>query len=217
MKVTTDDSSFDIDFGQRLSRARTQRGVSLRDLALALGGRGVSLDSAALSRIENGKRAPKLRETVAISECLGVPLAQLLPEVGEQHEASARYQLERSLEDAAAKLTALAGRLDYTMLVHGDPGSWADRVIEHAVDIFENPHRRIDSSSPERADAIGNVLRIIAPMAVRAAEGESITSDRAAFGAPDLEFDGDDEGKPLPADMLFTDSESGDGEYQATS
>ena len=198
MNVTADDSSFDIDFGKRLARARSQRSVSLRDLALALGARGISLDSAALSRIENGKRAPKLQETIAISECLGVPLEQLLPEVGETHEASARYQLERALEDAAAKLTALAGRLDYVMLVHGHDAAWADRVIEHATDVFENPHHRIDSRSEARAHLIAHVLRSVAGMAVR---------------PPD---DGDPK-QPLEAflpELLSTEAVPADGEHQ---
>lgn len=180
VNVTAEDLSFDVDFGQRLARARSQRSVSLRDLALALNGRGVSLDSAALSRIENGKRAAKLQETVAISECLGVPIEQLLPEVGETREASDRYQLERSLEDAAAKLTALAGRLDYAMLVHGDDAVWADRVIEHAIDVFESPHRRIDSKSASRAELIAHVLRSIAGMVVRPPETEVLFTEAVA-------------------------------------
>ena len=57
-------------FGQNVRAARARKGWSQRELAEALDERGLKLDPSAVTRIERGTREVKLREAVAMAECL---------------------------------------------------------------------------------------------------------------------------------------------------
>jgi transcriptional regulator with XRE-family HTH domain len=56
--------------GQRLRRAREQRGLSLRALAT-----GVGLTASLLSQIENGQANPSVDTLFMLAETLGIPVA----------------------------------------------------------------------------------------------------------------------------------------------
>lgn len=70
------------DFGQVLRQAREEQGLPLRELA-----RRVGLDPSRLSRIEHGDRPPpSLPQIRALSQALGVPMADLLVAAGTKKE-----------------------------------------------------------------------------------------------------------------------------------
>ena len=66
--------------GARLKQVRTQRGITLTNLAKATG-----ISKSTLSRLENGQRRPTLELLLALSQAYGVPLDDLVgaPEVGD--------------------------------------------------------------------------------------------------------------------------------------
>lgn len=68
------------DVGPRLKRVRTQRDVTLTQLATATG-----ISKSTLSRLESGQRRPSLELLLPIAEAFRVPLDELVgaPEVGD--------------------------------------------------------------------------------------------------------------------------------------
>ncbi|GAA2748796.1 helix-turn-helix domain-containing protein [Amnibacterium kyonggiense] len=78
MQVHEEGPDVDGSFGSAVQAVRTQRGLSQRAFAEALGGHGLSVDASAISRIENGTRAVRLSEAVAIAKVLEVQLDFLL-------------------------------------------------------------------------------------------------------------------------------------------
>jgi transcriptional regulator with XRE-family HTH domain len=68
------------DVGARLRRIRTQRDVTLTDLATVTG-----ISKSTLSRLESGQRRPSLELLLPIAEAFQVPLDELVgaPEVGD--------------------------------------------------------------------------------------------------------------------------------------
>jgi transcriptional regulator with XRE-family HTH domain len=66
--------------GARLKQVRTQRGITLTDLARTTG-----ISKSTLSRLENGQRRPTLELLLALSQAYRVPLDDLVgaPEVGD--------------------------------------------------------------------------------------------------------------------------------------
>jgi transcriptional regulator with XRE-family HTH domain len=68
------------EVGGRLRRIRTQRDVTLTDLAAATG-----ISKSTLSRLESGQRRPSLELLLPIAEAFKVPLDELVgaPEVGD--------------------------------------------------------------------------------------------------------------------------------------
>ena len=66
--------------GPRLKRIRTERGVTLTDLADATG-----ISKSTLSRLENGQRRPSLELLLPLAQAHRVPLDDLVgaPEVGD--------------------------------------------------------------------------------------------------------------------------------------
>lgn len=69
-------------FGECLHRARVEQSLPLREVA-----RRVGLDPSRLSRIEHGDRPPpSLPQIRALSQVLGVPMADLLVAAGTQKE-----------------------------------------------------------------------------------------------------------------------------------
>ena len=61
-------------FGEKLKRLRKQRGLTLQELALALG----HADHTYLSRIENGKKKPSTELIIIIAQMFNVTTDQLL-------------------------------------------------------------------------------------------------------------------------------------------
>lgn len=187
-------SQFDFDFGRRIADARKRADLSQRWLAEQLGKRGLSLDSAALSRMENGKRSPKLEEAVAIADILGLPLSDMLPARADAMRlARARYNVEHHLDNAMYKLTGAASYLEYlASLVEADPDlaqalfrdsspearfdweSWATWTVDS---LAASPQRRIQSATDQRAHAIKRVLRALADAVVTAPVDMIDTSD----------------------------------------
>lgn len=174
---------FDTEFGRRAAAARRQTGLAQRALADALQSRGITLDSAALSRIETGQRSPKLEEAAAIAEILGLPLTELLPARPEVVRiAEARQKTLKQLDDTMYKLTALAGNLEYfAQLVDTSPEiarevfrdesptgrydweGWASWAVDS---LASSPHRRVVSTDDDRAHAIKRVLGNLAAAVV---------------------------------------------------
>jgi len=68
------------DVGPRLRRARTQRDVTLTELATVTG-----ISKSTLSRLESGQRRPSLELLLPIAQAHGIPLDELVgaPEVGD--------------------------------------------------------------------------------------------------------------------------------------
>lgn len=64
-------------FGHNLHMARREARISQEDLAAQ-----VFLDRAALSRIENGHRYPRLDHIVRLAEAIGVQVRDLLYGIG---------------------------------------------------------------------------------------------------------------------------------------
>ncbi len=159
--------------------------MSQRRVSEALAAKGVTLDSAALSRLEQGKRSPKLEEAVALADILSVPLTDLVPPAPEVMQlARARQNVVKQLDDAMYKLAGAAGYLEYfARLVEAQPElarqvfrdespsgrfdweGWASWTIDS---LAGSPHRRVVSTDNERAHAIKRVLRELAQTIVTA-------------------------------------------------
>jgi transcriptional regulator with XRE-family HTH domain len=114
--------------GERLRRARTERGLSLGALAAAAG-----VGKGSLSEIEHGARNPTLGTLYALSGALGLPLSWLLAErVGTQVASPGiTARLLDAHADDAGTVEVYALRLEpgrvHTSAAHG-PG-----VVEHLV------------------------------------------------------------------------------------
>lgn len=90
------DEAEDIDalaLGRRIRRLRTERGMTLDDLAHA-----VERAPSQLSMIENGKREPKLTLLQAIARALGTSLDGLLEAVPLDPRGEAELALERAMK-----------------------------------------------------------------------------------------------------------------------
>lgn len=195
-KVTADDlgssssaafapNSFDFEFGQHIARARERASMSQRRVSDALAERGITLDSAALSRLEQGKRSPKLEEAVALAEVLDLPITSLVPPKPDAMRlARARQNVEKQMDDAMYKLTGVAGYLEYFASVveaspemaqqvfrdespsaHFDWEAWAVWTIDS---LASSPQRRVLSAHDDRAHAIKRVLTFLANAVVTA-------------------------------------------------
>lgn len=176
--TASSDLDFAAAFGKRVATAREQRQVSQRLLSSMLAELGVSLDSAALSRIEQGKRSPKLQEASAIADALHIPLSDLMPPRGpiglEDLARVERVALEQ-IDAAVYKLTAVAGYLDYfATLVESNPDQagelwpvgvrtwqeWVEWVADGLTD--QDSTRKIAPATLNRHDDIERALRFIA-------------------------------------------------------
>lgn len=60
-------------FGERVRAFRVRQGISVRELA-----RRAHISDAAISLLEQGKRAPQLTTAVALANALGVPIDELI-------------------------------------------------------------------------------------------------------------------------------------------
>lgn len=202
------DLDFAAAFGKRVATAREQRQVSQRLLSAMLAEIGVTLDSAALSRIEQGKRAPKLHEASAIADALHIPLSDLLPPRGpvglEDLARVERVALEQ-IDAAMHKLTAVAGYLDYfATLVEANPvqaselwpagvttwQEWAEWVADGLIG--QDSIRKITPASLSRYHDIERALRFIAEAVLsRPYDPDSDTMD-----LPEALDDGVDQATP---------------------
>lgn len=96
---SADDDPFGNAFGRNMRVARSQKSWSQRELAEALNAKGVKLDPSAVTRIERGDREVKLREAVAIADCLDTDLEHLLMPVGPDDELATVLELRRLAEE----------------------------------------------------------------------------------------------------------------------
>ena len=178
-------NSFDYEFGQHMARARERASLSQRRVSQALAERGITLDSAALSRLEKGKRSPKLEEAVALAEVLNIPIVEIVPPKPDvMRLARARQNVEKQLDDALYKLSGAAGYLEFfASMVEASPEfaqevfrdespaarfdweAWAVWTIDM---LASSPHRRVMSADDERAHAIKRVLQFLANAVVTA-------------------------------------------------
>lgn len=93
-----DANAFSYAFGQNVREARMRKNWSQRELAEALNVRSVKLDPSAVTRIERGVRDVKLREALAIAECLDVDVQQLWSPIG-RDPLSMALELRRLAEE----------------------------------------------------------------------------------------------------------------------
>lgn len=94
-----------LTFGQALKDAYERAGVSKRQLAIA-----ASLDRSAITRIEQGKRAPKFDKLLLLAQGAKTTPAQLLAAIGPQEDTARlraalrdRYDGGRSIPDDPVK------------------------------------------------------------------------------------------------------------------
>jgi transcriptional regulator with XRE-family HTH domain len=80
MATSTEIEAVLADVGPRLKRARTQRNVTLTELAAATG-----ISKSTLSRLESGQRKPSLELLLPIAQAHRIPLDELVgaPEIGD--------------------------------------------------------------------------------------------------------------------------------------
>ncbi|MFK4759652.1 helix-turn-helix domain-containing protein [Microbacterium sp. ZW T5_45] len=212
----TAEQEYDREFGQKVASSRTAQNVSQRALSAELSKLGVSLDSAALSRLEQGKRAPKLQEAEAIATVLQVPLQDLLPgaERSPVEELGRAWgAIQKSTDDVLYKLTGLAGQLDhFATLLDVNPDA-ADELwgkegdadwkqwMRWTVSTLTRyaPDRVVEATGERRADLI-EVLEVVARGA--------IARTSSTVSASDLDDDG------MPGFLFSVREVSDDGEHQ---
>jgi transcriptional regulator with XRE-family HTH domain len=82
------------DFGARIRAKRTERGLTLPQLAEA-----ASVSVSMLSAVERGKRAPTITVVARIAEGLGTPLSQLIAAAEEQRLVVRRAAEQDTVEE----------------------------------------------------------------------------------------------------------------------
>ncbi len=134
--------------GQRLRHARRARGLTLAQLAEAVGSA-----TSALSMIENGRREPKLSLLQAIAARLGVPVDELLRPDAPSRRASLEIALERAQRDPSYPNLGLPP-------LRPGPRIPTD-VLEHVVALHAELRRRDErfAATPEAARRANVELR----------------------------------------------------------
>ena len=134
--------------GQRLRHARRARGLTLSQLAEAVGSA-----TSALSMIENGRREPKLSLLQAIATHLGVPVDELLRPDAPSRRASLEIALERAQRDPSYPTLGLPA-------LRPGPRIPTD-VLEHVVALHAELRRRDErfAATPEAARRANVELR----------------------------------------------------------
>lgn len=152
-------------FGRGVVLYRINAGMSQRELAEQLRDRGLTFDTAAVSRVESGKRSVRLAEAVTIASVLGVPLEMLVS--GGRESPAAAYDkaitradqavtdLRRTFVDAAVKQLQVVSLLnrnpELLTRLHAPEVSDGDGYLEHVATI----RRRIEEQLLQR-DALDN-------------------------------------------------------------
>lgn len=126
-------TTIDESFGASVTKARSLRGMSQKDLASALTERGMKVDASAVSRIEKGTRSVRLAEAQLISAALGRELSEMISDLGTLQERifTAYDQIEwrgTDLADAATKFAQSLFAL--TNLVEGNDEQLAKMVAD---------------------------------------------------------------------------------------
>ncbi|HET6911344.1 MAG TPA: helix-turn-helix domain-containing protein [Mycobacteriales bacterium] len=134
--------------GQRLRHARRTRGLTLAQLAEAVG-----TVPSALSMIENGRREPKLSLLQAIARAVDVPMDELLRPEPPSRRASLEIALERAQRDPAFATLGLPS-------LRPSPRIPTD-VLEHVVALHDELRRRDErfAATPEAARRANVELR----------------------------------------------------------
>jgi predicted transcriptional regulator/transcriptional regulator with XRE-family HTH domain len=128
--ATTDGTPLDIvTLGQRIRHLRRTRGMTLAQLAGAVGSA-----SSALSMIETGRREPRLSLLQSIAGALDVPVEELLRQEPPSRRASLEIALERTQRDPSYDLLGLPP-------LRPSPRIPTD-VLEHVVGLHEELRRR---------------------------------------------------------------------------
>ena len=104
--------------GGRIRKSRNERGLTLMDLAVAVGS-----DKSALARIERGERVPGLETVGRLADVMGVPMADWFQEEPSSNEdvmgqfmESRNSRLERLSAD---QITSLQTIIDQALCMAG--------------------------------------------------------------------------------------------------
>ncbi len=104
-------AALDKRFGEIARDARRQRGWSQRALADELRKKyELNLDNSAITRIENGSRALRFGEALAMADCLQMNIAEFFssPGIGDAVARVVASQVRRALTEALEALDGLA-------------------------------------------------------------------------------------------------------------
>jgi XRE family transcriptional regulator, fatty acid utilization regulator len=145
----SDTSSLDIvTLGRRIRHLRRSRGLTLAQLATAVGSA-----SSALSMIENGRREPRLSLLQSIAGALSVPVEDLLRPEPPSRRASLEIALERAQRESSFASLGLSA-------LRPSPRIPTD-VLEHVVALHDELHRRDTrfAATPEAARQANVELR----------------------------------------------------------
>ncbi|MFK0244589.1 helix-turn-helix domain-containing protein [Amycolatopsis azurea] len=127
-------------FARNLRRERERLGITQAELARRSSKiLGANLDPTAVTRIEQGTRAVRLDEAVALAQVLGVPLPLLYSEapVSETEAVLARCRVELAAAQSRweqSRLEVQRLMLAIQMLTGGDTQSMLDPQLRDAID-----------------------------------------------------------------------------------
>lgn len=89
-------------FGQTVRQSRLALGMSQERLADEIGKRGVRVHQTVIHKVENGIRAIRLNEAVAIADVLHITLSGLLQNQADEAQVDRMARLERALWQVSA-------------------------------------------------------------------------------------------------------------------
>lgn len=148
-------------FGRRVREEREKRGWSQEYLAQQLHATaGISLHSTAVTRIERGERAVRLREAIGLVDAFDVPLGILLASQDEADIWEVRECLERM---RMAKRNISEGHTEYEsyrtdlreVVARGDTPGLRDQVVSYLENIYQLPRADAEQRAAELLEGVG--------------------------------------------------------------
>ena len=110
-------------FGRRMKAARADAGLTQAELQELLKERGAPLDTSAITRLEAGRREPRLSEALAIAATLGFGLTDLAAPATEidAYMSEVRQLMEQSRAALLDLLRSVDKATDVLRQVKGEP------------------------------------------------------------------------------------------------
>jgi transcriptional regulator with XRE-family HTH domain len=109
-------------FGRRMKAARADAGLTQAELQELLKERGAPLDTSAITRLEAGRREPRLSEAIAIAATLGFGLTDLAAPTTEidAYMSEVRQLMEQSRAALLDLLRSVDKATDVLRQVNGE-------------------------------------------------------------------------------------------------